>query len=107
MHMGETTTRFASFMSRSAKGWNMGGFASLAGSPLARDSSAKAFRVSATNSGARSSRLSQVIALDRVITPKAKRVGEKSQKRFTCSNHTSETFAACCVFSTSSRRPDS
>ncbi len=30
--------------------------------------------------------------------------GSKSQKRSTCSNQTSDTSAACCVFSTSSRR---
>ncbi len=98
--MGETTTRFATSIPRSRKGWNMGGLAASAPGV----SSATTRRTSSTNSGARSSRLSQVMALERVMTPKAKRVGWKFQKRRICSNHTSDTSAACCVFSTSSRR---
>ena len=35
----------------------------------------------------------------------AKRVAGMCQKRSTCSNQTSDTSAACWVFSTSSRRP--
>ncbi len=42
-----------------------------------------------------------MIALARVISPKAKRVG---WKRRSCSNHTKDTSAACWVRSTSSRR---
>src|SRR5438552_2200259 len=34
------------------------------------------------------------MALERVIRPKAKRVGSIGQKRLTCSNQTSETLAA-------------
>src|SRR6185437_5757590 len=45
------------------------------------------------------------IALARVMTPNANCTGSKSQKRSTCSNQTSDTSAACWVFSTSSRRP--
>ena len=45
-----------------------------------------------------------MIAFERVISPKAKRVGSMFQKRLTCSNQTSETSAECWVFSTSSRR---
>src|SRR5712675_295138 len=44
------------------------------------------------------------MALERVISPKAKRVGSMLQKRSTCSNQTSDTSAECWVFSTSSRR---
>src|ERR1700730_2632658 len=41
------------------------------------------------------------------MTPKANCTGSKSQNRSTCSNQTSDTSAACWVFSTSSRRPSS
>src|SRR5664279_3595611 len=41
------------------------------------------------------------------MTPKANCTGSKSQNRSTCSNQTSETSAACWVFSTSSRRRSS
>src|SRR6202158_4114024 len=47
------------------------------------------------------------MALDRVMTPKANCTGSNSQNRSTCSNQTSDTSAACWVFSTSSRRPSS
>ena len=39
------------------------------------------------------------------MTPNANCTGSKSQNRSTCSNQTSDTSAACWVFSTSSRRP--
>ena len=45
-----------------------------------------------------------MIDFERVISPKANCKGSMSQKRSRCSNQTSETSAACWVFSTSSRR---
>ena len=106
MHIGETTTRFSSVISRKRNGVNRGG------GPLDIDVMAAARAPRSRNACSTSRdeawraqpRLSKVIDFERVIRPKAKCKGSMSQKRFTCSNQTSETSAACCVFSTSSRR---
>ena len=59
-HIGETTTRFSSVMPRSRNGWNIGasGFAASTSKPDAADVARNHRSISATNSGARSARLS-------------------------------------------------
>jgi hypothetical protein len=60
MHIGDTTARFATSISRSLSGWNIGaaGLSISTSKPLARTCFAKAVSTSRTNSGARSVRLS-------------------------------------------------
>jgi hypothetical protein len=92
-------------MSRSRNGWNIGG-AGLDRHVEARRERLREQPVDrpATKSGARSL---EVVVGDR-LGARHQAEGELArvhvQKRSTCSNQTSETSAACWVFSTSSRR---
>jgi hypothetical protein len=79
--IGETTTRFSSVMPRSRNGVNIGtgGFSGSTSNPFARTSDAYQRRTSRTKAGSRSSRFSQVICLERDITPKANCSGSMPQ----------------------------
>ena len=59
-HIGDTTTRLASVMSRSRNGWNIGtsGLPTSTSKPCACTSRATTLSIILTNSGARSARLS-------------------------------------------------
>jgi hypothetical protein len=79
--IGDTTTRFSSTMSRSRNGVNIGtgGFSRSISNPLFRTCCANQRWISRTKPGSRSSRFSQVICLERDITPKANCTGSMSQ----------------------------
>ena len=79
--IADTATRFSTVMPRSRNGVNIGtgGFARSMSNPWSFTFFANQCLTSRTNSGSRSSRFSQVICLERDMTPKANCSGSMSQ----------------------------
>ncbi len=104
-HIGETTTRFFSFMPRSSNGVNIGGGGgSIPDAPLR---AANQRSTPSMNFGSRTLKLSWVILLLRHNNLIANCSGSKSFHLLIFSNHCWLTSAARCNFATSSQRPSS